>query len=563
MWNWLGRLLAQRAPLPASGAAPEAEAPVDSVRAGAAAISAGDELLRAGRLDEARDRFDTALRHDPESAQAHHRLGCVWMQQGNLEEAGDCLVLATTFDPGLASAHRALALVEHQRGDRVAALASLQRALDAGEPDAALLNLRGAWLAEGDDVANAIACFRSALEIDPEHASAHANLGFLLVSHGEDPARGEYHIERACELDPHSSSAQCNRAMLLVQRGDAQGALELCDRLLAADPELHEARLNRALAHLQLGHFAAGWDDYEARHALQGTLRSRNLPAEADWQGQPLTGRTVTVYGEQGLGDQIMFASCLPQLLAEAAQCEIHCDPRLQALFQRSFPSAAVKSASQHAAPAASVRARATDIRIGVGSLPCRYRRSSSDFPMHEGYLVPNAASVDRWRERLVGLGPGLKVGISWRGGTRATRGFLRSIDLARLAVLNLPGCRFVDLQYGDTASERGDVARELGWQLNHWPEGIDDIDQCAALVAALDLVVTVQTAVAHLAGALGKPVWIVVPVAPEWRYMAREDTLPWYPSARLFRQPQEGDWSSVIGAVEQALRQRLRELPC
>ena len=185
-----------------------------------------------------------------------------------------------------------------------------------------------------------------------------------------------------------------------------------------------------------------------------------------------------------------------------------------------------------------------------------RYRRSLADFPRHSGYLKADPVRTHEWRGRLHALGPGLKIGLSWRGGTPVSRVALRSIPLeAWTRLFALAGVRFVSLQYTEgAAAETAALARAGGPVVTHWQDAIDDYDETAALVSALDLTISVCTSVVHLAGALGRPVWVLAPQAAEWRYGTRGETLPWYPSARVFRQHESGDWEAVMRRVASEL---------
>jgi hypothetical protein len=254
-----------------------------------------------------------------------------------------------------------------------------------------------------------------------------------------------------------------------------------------------------------------------------------------------------------------MFASQLREILAQEGRCILECDPRLLALFRRSFPRLTVFGSPPGGGLAPGVAPRPVDVMIEGGSLARLLRRAPADFPQHSGYLAADPDAVARWRERLVRLGPGLKVGISWQGGVRKTRQALRSIPLERLLpVLRAPDVRFVSLQYtADARNELAELRARHGVAIEHWQEGIDDYDQTAALVCGLDLVISVCTSLVHLTGALGKPVWVMTPLSPEWRYGIAGDSIPWYPSARLFRQDQYRKWDSVIERVAAALRAR------
>jgi hypothetical protein len=313
----------------------------------------------------------------------------------------------------------------------------------------------------------------------------------------------------------------------------------------------------RAVARLKRADFAA-WDEYEARFASPlATHRPYAFPA---WDGSPLREGTLLVYGEQGLGDQIMFASCLPELLARVPDCVVECDPRLGRLFERSFPEARVVTAAQNdPAPAwlaglgpdrARIRAQ-----VPIGSLPRWFRRSHSAFPRHYGFLRADPARVQAWRKRLAAHGTGPRIGVSWRGGTATSRRALRSLDLEQLApVLRSVPATWVSLQYTDCRPEITAVEQRHGITVHHWQEAIDDYDETAALVAALDAVVSVCTAVVHLSGALDQRTLVMVPYAAEWRYGAAGGDMPWYPSVRLLRQRAPGDWADLLERVKDEL---------
>jgi hypothetical protein len=277
----------------------------------------------------------------------------------------------------------------------------------------------------------------------------------------------------------------------------------------------------------------------------------------ARWDGAPIAGKTLLIYGEQGFGDQIMFASCFHEAIERAGHCIIECDPRLVTLFRRSFPSAVIEaSAPSGESPAWAAQVQAVDCQIPMGSLPGFFRKRWEEFPRHAGYLRAAPERVAYWRARLDALGPGPKIGLSWRGGIPATRRHLRSLALEELLpLLRLPA-NFVSLQYGNCSDDLDRLRRDYGLILPHWADAIEDYDETAALVCALDLVISVCTAVIHLTGALGKPVWILVPAVAEWRYLDRGENLPWYPSARLFRQTEAGRWHEVLERMGKELAQ-------
>lgn len=245
-----------------------------------------------------------------------------------------------------------------------------------------------------------------------------------------------------------------------------------------------------------------------------------------------------------------MFASMFPDLIAAGARCAFEAHPRLERLFARSFPGAQVLAKRPGKAAAVPV----PDFQVAMSGLGEFLRRDRAEFAAHSGYLAADTRRRAHWRTRLTALGPGLRIGISWRGGTARTDQRLRSIALERWQpILRRPGVRFVSLQYGDCRLEV-EALRAAGVRIVHWQDAVDDLDECAALLCELDLVISVPTTVIHLAGALARPVWVLLSARPGWRYLREGERLPWYPSARLWRQAELDDWDPVIARVAEAI---------
>ncbi len=496
------------------------------------------------------------LRHD--DADAYCGLGIAYLKLRQDEDAADNFLMAAHFRPDFAEPHYHLALLAHRSGDFPLAIGHATRALHVREDYADAHNLFGACALALGDAERAAAAFARAVEIDHGNARFHSNLGYVLARDLGKYEQGAFHLERALEIDRDDPAIWCNYCCVLSQQGRLDEIIAICGRLLAANPEMHEARLNRALAMLKQGRFGEAWVDYEARKRT----RSNYLPRPfsfAEWRGETLAGKTVLVYGEQGLGDEIMFASCLPDLMARAGRAVIECSPRLVALFQRSFPQALVHGGEQSDTDTRWLQ-EAGEIhwQAAAGSLPGFFRLQQQDFPQHKGYLHAAAPRVDYWRQRLDALGAGAKVGIAWRGGMVSTRRAERSLELSALApLLRMQGVRFVSLQHDATVDEIA-AARALDKiKLEHSPDALIDLDETAALISALDLVITVCSATVHLTGALGRQAWVMVPAAAEWRYLESGETMPWYPGVHMFRQPQSGDWQSVIELIARELAAR------
>ena len=258
-----------------------------------------------------------------------------------------------------------------------------------------------------------------------------------------------------------------------------------------------------------------------------------------------------------------MFANCIPDVLKLTESVVIECHRNLVALFARSFPGARI----QPLVPAGEEprwvsEQRDPFLQIAMGDLPGHFRRKWEDFPRHHGYLKASDEKVNQWKRRLNALGPGPKIGISWRGGLQASRAHLRSISIETITSFASLPCKFISLQYGNVERDI-ERANQAGspW-LTHWQDAIDDYDETAALVMALDGVVSVCTSLIHLTGALGQKVFILAPAITEWRYLDKGDRMPWYPSAKLLRQKSVGDWTEVIDAAKDAIRSEILATP-
>ena len=398
---------------------------------------------------------------------------------------------------------------------------------------------------------------RRALELDPKNADALLNLGASLKGQDRlDEALVAY--ERALQLRPDSADLFMARGKLSLE-GYARidEALGWFSKALRVRPGDVRAELDEASALLLCGRFAEGWERYEARkrYFAFAELHARvHLPA---WDGGRLEGRSIALYGEQGLGDEIMFASCIGDVLRMTRDCHILVNQRLTGLFARSFPVANVVSWTSGDGNATDAKLPRADLACAFGSLPRYLRRSAGDFPDHRGYLVADPVRVARWRDRLEALESGACIGISWRGGFPWTGAARRSLDLARLEpLLRVPGIAWVSMQYTDCQAEIERFAEATGIRIHHWQDAIDDLEEHAALACALDHRVSVCTAFAHLCGALGKPVSILAPYVPEWRYGMEHTRMIWYPSVRLYRQPKLGSWIEPVQQLVADLRE-------
>ena len=578
MFGWF-----KRKPQPGPNANPEPKPAVED-----ATLAAINALAAAGDHAGAIARAEAALCERPDASALHHALGRSLTAADRITEARAALERATDLDPELVPAHVLLARLARLEHDVETARDHLELASHYAPDDPEVLLELGRVAAAQGDVSGARRAFERAVEVAPEAHDGHLELAYVCEREGRKAEMLE-HAERVIAAVPESVEASdvMRRALFALDRweealpyaesvvartpatlvgprlnlgnvylhlGRFDEAGGMYTRVLEREPASFEARWNRAHHLLASARFREGWRDYAYRFASLAILR-RPLPFP-DWRGEPLEGKTLLVYAEQGLGDEIMFASCLPEIIAKARHCVIESDRRLVSLFRRSFPNTTVVARPEDDDAIPWLKdLPPVDLQVAAGTLPSYLRNDWTDFPAHSGYLKADHENVTQWRARLDALGPGLKVGLSWRGGTQLTRTSARSLPLADLGgALTGSGRHFVSLQYGKVDEDIG-AARAAGIEnIVHWPNAIADYDETAALVSALDIVVSVQTSLIHLTGALGRPVWVMVPAVPEWRYLRGGDRMPWYPAARIFRQRRLRDWSEVLGDIARAL---------
>ncbi|TWB25366.1 tetratricopeptide repeat protein [Nitrospirillum bahiense] len=518
------------------------------------------DLLTAGRATEAVAALDALIAWGELTpaarGQALHLLGLARFHAGDAAGAVPAIVQALALLPPEQSAMPAnnLGNVLRQLGRLAEAEAAYRRALAQDPALAAAASNLGALLRDRGDLAGAEAALLHALRLAPEQAETLVNLAGTMTALGA-PWQAESLARRAVALAPGMAHAHGNLGTALVAQGrlaDGTRHLAAAGALDAGEPLI---QFNLGLARLAQGDLAAGWQGY-ARRDLGGAAGP--LPAPP-WRGQDLAGRTLLVRREQGLGDELLFASLYPDLAAQVGRLVIDCDPRLAALFARAFPGAVI-------APAGRVLdgggAPVPDAALSAGDLPALLRPDLASFAGGPtAYLTADPALVALWARRLAALGRGLKVGLCWRSGLRTEeRGRLLYPQLDEWdPLLRLPHVHFVSLQYDGAAAEPELVAAEarLGIRIHRWPDLDlrDDLDGVAALISGLDLVVTAGTAVSELAGALGVPCWRLGATF-EWTRLG-SGARPWFPAQQPFFPP-EGE---VIGVVLPHLAWRLAGL--
>lgn len=522
-------------------------------------LERGLALRRAGDREAALECFRHAVefRHDDIAALLNQ--GEIQLEFGRHEDAADCFELVLAFAPDCVDALLGLARLVRDSGEDKQALRYLQHAIRVAPHSAEPYFELGRTYKRCGDAKAALASYGRALELDPDHFASCINAGLIHLAQLGDACSARRLFEHAVKLKPDSVAAQANLGLALQELGLFESALTHYNRLIEMYPDIAEYRWNRGIALLSRGDFTNGWKDYEMRNARSGKSVARRFPF-AEWDGTALSAREILIYAEQGIGDEIMFASCVPDVLRQARGVVLECDVRLAPLFRRSFPGARVHGAPRDGQRDWLKTFPELSVQAAAGSLPRFFRQHRSDFPQHHGYLTADEARRAYWQTRLAAIGGGRKVGISWHGGTLNTRRELRSLALADcLPLLQRNDCEWICLQSGDCSDEIA-AAREHGGRVHWWPEAARDIDELAGLISALDLVVAADSTIVHLSGALGQQVCVMLSASPEWRYLWRGERMPWYPAMRLFRQRRAGDWQPVVESITAALGRSERE---
>jgi Flp pilus assembly protein TadD len=475
-----------------------------------------------------------AFADDPD---ALYVCGLLHLRAGAHAQAIEALGAALQLHPDHAGARRNLVRALMATGQSQIALQQAEVALRAVPDSAEMHYMRGTALNALGQPTEAADALRQAVALDPDHAASWLNLGNACADL-DQMEEAERHCRSALRLDPTLAEAHASLGYLLTARGDLAGAVAACRAAIRLRPGFVQAHWNLATAALLGGDLLRGFREYEWRKRHDRFRRDFvNLPGPV-WDGSDPAGRTILVKSEQGYGDTIQFSRFLPLIAERGGIPVLACEPPMVPLFAAGLPGVQVVAKADPLPR--------YDAWIDQMSLPLAFQTTIDTIPGAEGYLRADPVRVAAWRARLPG---DLLVGLAWAGNPLHSNDRRRSIPPAALVpILAMGGLDWISLQPGQRLDGLADVTPWL-----------TDFAETAALIACLRLVVTVDTAVAHLAGALGVPVWIMLPNAPDWRWMLGRDSSPWYRSVRLYRQPHRGDWDSVIARVVSGLTEMVR----
>jgi tetratricopeptide (TPR) repeat protein len=514
--------------------------------------SLGIVLKELNRLEEALESFNRALALEPNYVEALGNLGAVQHALKRFKQAVATYDRAIALQPDFAGglANRGNSLMDLERYEE--ALASVDRALALQPHYPEALNTRGRALSGLKRYKEAISSFDRALALRPAYVAAYLNRGNTLTEL-QRPEAALADFEKAIALKPDMADAFSAHGLGLHHLGRVEEAIESFDRAIALNPDYAAARNNRAQALLAAGRLAEGWRDAEERWNMKDFKSPKPDISAPEWSGESLNGRPILVYAEQGYGDMIQFSRYLPLLVAQGPDVTFLAPPQLERLL--SSVSSKIKITSTID------RAARFDAKCALMTLPLHFNTELATIPASVPYLTTELDKVAFWKDRI---GPdGFKIGICWQANRAVMQG--RSFPVRALQPLaQMDGVRLISLQKGYGVEQLDELPAGMAVETlgENFDEGPDAFIDTAAAMQSLDLVITCDTSIAHLAGALARPAWVALKFVPDWRWLFNRSDSPWYPTLRLYRQAAPDDWAPVFRSIAEDLARLVRRTP-
>jgi tetratricopeptide (TPR) repeat protein len=501
-------------------------------------------LRESGRLDQAVAAQRRAVALSPDVAEFHFNLGCALSDRGELQEAIAALTRATELDPDNAMANNLLGIALRKAGRMDEATAAFARAVWIEPNFAEAYNNLGNALTDRGQYDRAIAAYRQAIALRPEYPEALRNIASSLRAAGRfEEALAA--LGKVVEQEPGDADARNRLGVVLGEAGKVAEAVAVGRTAVAMPGATRLMRWHLAVNLLKAGELQEGFAEYEARW---GASEDHNQPRQLgkeQWAGDDLAGRRILLYAEQGIGDTIQFVRYVPLVAGRGGRIILECQRPLVRLLKPLSGIEQIILPDQPPPP--------LDTHCPLMTLPMVFNTTLATIPNQVPYLHADPALVKHWHRRISQLDRKFKIGLNWAGNPDQKGDRHRSTTLSTLAPLaTIPEVAFISLHKGAAAGQAQKPPR--GLHLVDWTADLDDFADTAGLIANLDLVLTTDTSVPHLAGAMAKPVWVMLPFAADWRWMLGRDDSPWYPTMRLFRQRTPGDWGDVARRVAQAL---------
>jgi Flp pilus assembly protein TadD len=513
----------------------------------------GMTFHRLDKLNQAISQFRKALEIRPDFEKALNNLGVTLMKLGRIEETVTACNKAIRLKGDFKEAYNNLGLALKKKGELEKAVTSYEKAIALdGEYAEALSNLGITLIAQGR-LSEAEHNLQKAVRLVPNSAEFHNNLGSLFNHQGrfEDAIASS---KKATGIRPDYVEAHNNLGTALMELGWLSEANVAFERAIVIDPGCAEAHHNRALVLLLTGQFDEGWEEYEWRWK-HGGFSTPLRPFSQEWWGNSVQDvAKLLVWGEQGIGDEVQFSGLIRHIMSRSIDVVVECDRRLVGLLKRSLPGIAVVERTEP--PAVLLKDASITHQIPMGSLPRLLSLSPNSMPPQVPFLKPDIEKREQLRYEYKGRGDPVLVGISWRSGNKQ-EGRKRSVQLEHWGpILKVEAVKFVSLQYGDCSRNLRDARDRFGVDIlkDERINPLEDLENFAAQVAAMDLVISVDNSTVHFAGALGIKVWTMLPAVPDWRWGLEGDRTRWYQAMRLFRQEERGNWEPVVSRAAEEL---------
>jgi tetratricopeptide (TPR) repeat protein len=509
----------------------------------------GLSFKEKGQLDKAIACYQKALQLNPNFANAQYNLGMVLQEKGDIDEAIPCYQKALQLNPNLSGVYYNLGIISQEKEQIDEAIIYYQKALQLNPNLSDAHNNLGLSLQEKGQLDEALAYYQKALQITPHDSKAYYNMGNTFIEKGHiDEAIACY--QKALQLNPSYADAYTNLGNALQEKGKLDEAIACYQNALQVDPNFANAHWNMSLALLLSVNFKQGWKEYEWRWKTKDFKKHCGFHQPSNflqpiWDGFDIAGLTILIYAEQGFGDIIQFIRYAPFVAQQGAKVIFECPKELKSLVQN------VQGISQVIEYGEQIPQ--FDTHSPLLSLPLLFGTTLETIPARIPYISADSKFVEKWRDEIQYGNSKLKVGLVWSGNPKNIKFKYKSFPLETFTpVLKLKDITFYSLQKGEAAEQTKNLSE--GLNIIDFTNEINNFSDTAALIETLDLIISVDTAVAHLAGAIGKTVWTLIPYKPDWRWMLNREDSPWYPTMRLFRQSSRGNWESVIAKVKKEL---------
>jgi tetratricopeptide (TPR) repeat protein len=474
-----------------------------------------------------------------QSALEHH-------QEGNLCEAERLYKDILRVHPENSDAWHLLGVLLSQTGDYNASISHINKSLEYNPVNAGAYNNLGISYQGKNQLEDAINCYRKAMQLDPDLIDAYYNLGAVFQDMGQ-PEEAIIWYRKALQLNPHLINAYYNLGIALRDKGNTDEAVKCYQKTLQYDPDNAAAHFNMSLVLLLSGNFKEGWKEFAWRWRVKDF--SHHTFLQPEWYGSDITGQRILLYAEDGYGDTIQFIRYVALVKNRGAKIIVECQRELVSLLDK---IAGIDNVLAHGE-----KLPEFDLHCSLLRLPSVFDTTLKNIPLSIPYITVDSILVTKWKNIIHQDNSRIKIGLVWSGSLREGKLRHRSCSLDTYSPLaEFDNVTFYSLQKGEAAKEAKNPPR--GMKFVDYTEELNDFSDTAALIENLDLVISVDTAVAHLAGSLGKPAWTIVSFPPDWRWLLKREDSPWYPTMKLFRQSSPGDWEPVIESVSRELESLL-----